>query len=180
MYKTLNLQNGRKKTDLISHHDFRKCIALCWINPEEYSNESESGTKCSFLSTNSDITRQGWRRKKQSDKAASVSSLSTYYNGVIQVKKSRACTVSDTSLLHSSSLSGTRLNTSLDHIDNIGKPYPRCALHKWLGYETEKDVHYCSSDNTNLCVCCNRFFHTVSNTISMRDSLKKQYKNKNK
>ena len=29
MYKTLNMQNGRKKNELISHHDFIKRIALC-------------------------------------------------------------------------------------------------------------------------------------------------------
>ena len=63
MYTTLNLQNGRKKIDLISHHDFRKRIALCWINPEEYGNENESGAKRSLFYTNSDSTGQGRRRK---------------------------------------------------------------------------------------------------------------------
>ena len=94
--------------------------------------------------------------------------------------KSRACTVSDNSLLHSSSLSRTRLNTSLDHTGNIGKTPARCALHRWLGYETEKDVHYCSSCNVNLCVSCNQLFHTAPNIMSMRDSLIRQYKKKNK
>ena len=133
------------KKDLISHHDFRKRIALCWINPEEYGNENEGGAKRSLFYTNSDSTRQGRRRKTQSDKAASVSSLSAYSNGAIQIKKSRACTVSDTSLLHSSSLSRTRHSTSMDHIGNIGRPSARFVMHRWLGYETEKNVHYCSS-----------------------------------
>ena len=123
-----------------------------------YNNDPCSGEKCSLFSTSSDNTRQGRRRKTQSDNAASVSSLSAISNAVTPIKNSRACTVSYTSLQHSRSLSKTRLNTSLDHICNLGKPSARCALHRWLGYETEKDVHYCSSCNVNLCVRCNRIF----------------------
>ena len=104
MYKTLNMHAGRNKKDLISHHDFRKRIALYWINPEECSNDTCSGTKRSLLSTSNNSRR---RRKTQSDNAASVSSMSTISTGVIQMRKSRACTVSNTSLLHSSSLSKT-------------------------------------------------------------------------
>ena len=70
-------------------------------------------------------------------------------------------------------LSKTRLNTGLDNICNLGKPPARCALHRWLGYETEKDLKYCSSCNVNLCVRCNRIFHTVPGIILMRDTLKK-------
>ena len=143
MYKSLNLHEGRNKKGLILHHDFRKQIALCWINPEMYNNDPCSGEKRSLFSTSSDSTRQGRRRKTQLDNAASVSSLSAISNGVTPINNSRACTVSYTSLQHSSSLSKTRLNTSLDHICNLGKPSARCALHRWLGYETEKDVHYC-------------------------------------
>ena len=33
--QTLNPQEGRCKKDLMSHHDFIKQIALCWINPQE-------------------------------------------------------------------------------------------------------------------------------------------------
>ena len=175
MYKTLSLHEGKNKKDLISHHDFRKRIALYWINPEECSNDTCSSAKRSLFSTSSNSRRQ---RKTQSDNAASVSSMSTISTGVIQIKKSRACTVSDNSLLHSSSLSRTRLNKSLDHISNIGKPSARCALHRWLGYETEKDVHYCTSCNVNLCVPCNRIFHTDPDIIRMRDTLTKRYQKK--
>ena len=96
MYKTLNLHEGRNKKDLISHHYFRKRIALCWINPEIYNNDPCSGKKRSLLTTSSDSTRQGRRRKTQSDNAASVSSLSAICNGVTLIKNSRACTVSYT------------------------------------------------------------------------------------
>ena len=175
MYKALNMHADRNKKDLISHHDFRKRIALYWINPEECSNDTCNGTKRSLFSTSSNSRR---RRKTQSDNATSASSMSKISTGVIQMKKSRACTVSDTSLLHSSSLSRTRMNRSLDHIGNIGKPSARCALHRWLGYETEKDVHYCTSCNVNLCVPCNQNFHTVPDIIKMRATLTKRYKKK--
>ena len=63
MYKTLNLHKGRSKKDLISHHDFSKRMALCWIKPEMYNNDPCSGEKGSLFSTSSDSTRQGRRRK---------------------------------------------------------------------------------------------------------------------
>lgn len=59
----------------------------CWINPEEYGNELESGAKRSLFPNKSDGTRQGRGRKTQSDNVASVSSLSAYYNVAIQIKK---------------------------------------------------------------------------------------------
>ena len=109
-----------------------------------------------------------------------MSSLSAISNDVTLINNSRACNVSYTSLQHSRSLSKTRLNKSLDNICNLGKPPARCALHRWLGYETEKDLQYCSSCNVNLCVRCNRIFHTVTDIISMRDPIKKRYKTKDK
>ena len=35
IYLHVNLENGMKKKDLLSHHDFRKVVALAWINPSE-------------------------------------------------------------------------------------------------------------------------------------------------
>ena len=58
MYKTLNLQAGREKKDLISHHDFRKRIALYWINPEECVNDTCNGVKRSLFSTSSDSRKR--------------------------------------------------------------------------------------------------------------------------
>jgi len=111
----------------------------------------------------------------ESDNTTSVSSLSTEFGGMIPNKKSRACTMGDHSLHHLSRLSKIRLDTSMDHIANIGKSSARCALHRWLGYETEKDVHFCPSCNANLCVRCNQIFHINPDILSMRDSLKNQY-----
>ena len=36
MYLAVQLSHGTKKSDLISHHDFRRDIALYWINPDLY------------------------------------------------------------------------------------------------------------------------------------------------
>ena len=33
MYANLNVQEGRRKKDVLSHHDFGKSIALLWIDP---------------------------------------------------------------------------------------------------------------------------------------------------
>ena len=65
IYKRLNLHEGRNKKYLILHHDFRKQISLCWINPEMYNHDPCSGEKRLLFSTRSDSTRQGRRRKTQ-------------------------------------------------------------------------------------------------------------------
>ena len=149
---------------------------MYWINPEEYENKSISGAKRALFSDRCSSARQ----QREEIVTHSMSSLSTYCDSVVSSKKSRSCTVSDTSLHHSSSLSRKRLNRHLDHISNIGKSSVRCALHTWLAIETEKDVHYCPSCNVNLCATCNRILHTVPNIMLMRDSLKNQNNKKRK
>ena len=34
VYVNLNVQEGKRKEDILSHHDFCKSIALSWIYPE--------------------------------------------------------------------------------------------------------------------------------------------------
>ena len=50
MYLKVHLNQGRKKKDLIIHHDFRRVIAIYWIN-EEYITK-----KCSERETDSGTT----------------------------------------------------------------------------------------------------------------------------
>ena len=40
MYMKVNMEEyGVAKKDLMTHHDFRKAMALYWINPAEYDQE---------------------------------------------------------------------------------------------------------------------------------------------
>ena len=88
------------------------------------------------------------------------------------MNKGRAFTINDKSLHHTSHLSKIRLDSSLPHYPQIGKRNASCALHRWLGHKTEKDVYFFSTCNVNLCVGCNKLFHTTPNILSIRNSLK--------
>ena len=39
IYLHVNLENGMKKAYLLSQHDFRKAVALAWINPSDQYEE---------------------------------------------------------------------------------------------------------------------------------------------
>ena len=179
MYKTLNLQNGAKKTDLISHHDFIKSIAVNWINSDNDGDcASSSGTKRSLFPKGRGSTRR--RQNTAMSTSTSVSSLSVECEQVVAPNKRRASTVNDTSLQHTTNLSKIRLDSSLRHYPQIGRKNARCALHRWLGYETEKDVYFCPTCNVNLCVPCNKIFHTTPDIMAIRNLLKNKYKPNNK
>ena len=46
MYLKVNMyEYGLQRKELLSHHDFRKAIALYWINPDKYENEVEDQKK---------------------------------------------------------------------------------------------------------------------------------------
>ena len=97
---------------------------------------------------------------------------------MVNPKKGRASTIKNISLHHSIHLSKTRLYSSLPNYPQIGKINVRCAFHRWLGHDTEKDVYFCSTCSMNLCVGCNKLFHITPNILSIRNSLKNQFKPK--
>ena len=169
MYVKVNMEEyGKKKSELMSHHDFRKAIALYWINPQEY--ESEIKNKASFT----------LKRKCSSSTASSVSSISMDSS----IKKSKFVKtgihhVTDASLCPNNGSLKCRLDKNVDHIPMESPARARCRLHWWGGVETQSQVLSCPGCGVNLCSRCYRFFHTKPDIVSMRNKLKKIFKNKN-
>jgi len=50
IYHTFSLANGINKKDVTSHHDFRKSIALHWINQSEVTEEDNESRSLRYAS----------------------------------------------------------------------------------------------------------------------------------
>ena len=64
MYTKLHPSHGRQKKDLLSHHDFRRAIAMYWIN-EEYSRKTRVNEGTIVIG----------RKRKKSGGSSTISSL---------------------------------------------------------------------------------------------------------
>ena len=165
MYVNVNMLAGKEKKDLMSHHDFRKSIALAWINPDPVSPSKEVA-----------ITRKGRGDNEEASVASSVT-MSTIHS-IIRPTRGiicRATPVNDGSMRTTSALSRRRLDTTLDHFLDMAKSSARCALHRWVGIELERNTYYCAACNVNLCIICNRAFHKVPELLSMKTQIKRRY-----
>ena len=151
----------------MSHHYFRKAITLYQINPQEYESDIKNETTFTL-------------KRKCSSSTASVSSISMDSS----IKKSKFIKtgihhVTDESLCPNNGSLKCRLDKNVDHIPMESQDRARFRLHWWGGVETKSQVLSCPGCGVNLCSRCYRFFHTNSDIVSMRDKLKKIFKNKN-
>eukprot|EP00957_Ditylum_brightwellii_P034792 2636970-Ditylum_brightwellii.AAC.1 len=88
MYVKVNEENGLEKKDLLLHHDFCKCIAMAWINPNEYK-ERQMYVKTATIATPTSITTSRSKRECTSSQISMFSSISsiTMDSSVPQTKK---------------------------------------------------------------------------------------------
>jgi len=161
IYRTFSLANGINKKDLMSHHDFRKSIALHWINQSEVTeedNESRSSRSAS-LSSKRSIPRRPIVRMSESV----TSSLSRLSNS--RAPQNRARRVTSTSMDPVKGKHLVRLDSTLDHIPEgvDKKSKARCMLYRWFGVETQAKILHCVACNVNLCAHCYKIYHTVEN-----------------
>ena len=151
---------GVQKSAILTHHDFRKKVAMAWINPELYWPTEVNGPNSS-----------NWKKRKATASVAlSVESDPP--------QRARATQISDTSLGPYGALS-IRLDTTKSHFPEIAKNKARCSMHKWLGIETQKGITMCRTCNVNLCKDCFKLFHTTPNLVVKKEALKQKY-NKHK
>ena len=101
IYVNLNLDAGKKMKDLVSHHDFRKSIALAWINPHIDTNPSQEIV----------ISRKSQRDQEDVSVSSSVtmSSIQSIMRPTRGIK-CRATAVNDALIASTSNLSRLRLD----------------------------------------------------------------------
>ena len=170
MYVKVNtLEYGVKKKDLMTHHEFRKAIALYWINPEEYQRDLKVANLAFKL-----------RKRKSSASVLSISMDSSLQQDGTPPTSKKIKTgvhyVSDTSLCPSSGVLKCRLDKNLDHIPDEAPKRARCRLHWWGGVETQAKILVCPTCAVSLCTKCYRLFHKEPNIVSMKSKLQKSFK----
>ena len=169
IYSIVNITEGTPKKDLLSHHNFRKSIAMNWINTDRDYCQDQGSTTSS-------------KRKRKT--ASSLSSLlvstlesdSTKINRHFEVKlwkKQRATAITDKNII---GILIKRLDTTLDYFTRPTKENIRCGLHKWVGMETEINIGYFPSCIFNLCIACYSSFHSVTYLVKDENKLKLKYK----
>ena len=160
VYMKVNLQAGKKKNELLSQHDFRMKVAMAWINPEIYFVGETDGPAVST-----------WKKRKRRE------AHSKSYCDEVQVdvpQKLRAAKLDDDNLREHGRLC-IRLDRTKVHYSEVAKPHARCSVHRWLGFETQKNISYCETCNVNLCQFCNKYFHTTPNITSEKQKLKRKF-----
>ena len=171
MYCVVNLLHfGKKKTDIMTHLQFREAIAEYWINPEEYLSRKKK-----HQYSNDSFLR---KRKTSSNSHSSTSSLtidSTLQEPKTKKQKLPTRQCNDSSLSPDGSLK-ERLDTCLDHLPSEKESSrARCALHRWLGIETTSQISQCKTCSVHLCIQCYRLFHTEPNLVNQKNRLQKKY-----
>ena len=147
----------------MSHHNFRKAIALYWINPDKYEKEVKQSLKMYKL-----------KRKSMSSSVSSISMDSTIQTP--KKVKTGQHYVTDMSLCPSTGTLKCWLDQNLDHIPEAEAPRARCRLHWWGGVETQAQILTCLACGVSLCSKCYRLFHTKPNIVSMKSKLMKSFK----
>ena len=156
----------KKSEGLMSHYEFRKSIALYWINPELMEEKvnvtlnacSEVASALQSPSTASSLT------------STSVESFATTPS---------TFHLTDLSLKDSSRLQ-CRLDRTMARIPMIAASKKvKCAMHRWLGARKEGQLLYCPQCKVNLCSGCYYEFHYHSDLVGSKAKLIYNLKSRN-
>jgi hypothetical protein len=152
VYIKVNVAEGVDRNQLLSHYEFRKQIALNWLDSSYEIND-------------------GPRKTGLSSMFSSPSSVST----ITTASTLRGTFCTDSSLAENGALN-CRLNTTLSHLPLRKKGNrPQCALHSWTGKVKQSEISYCQSCNIHLCIDCYAIFHTRSNLVGTKEQLRNLY-----
>ena len=150
---------------LLTHYEFRKAIAMYWINPEETERRSsirsspakrllfQSPDTMSTMTNNdtpsSSITTPVYDPRGDKKQSASITNKTLSERGALRC----------------------RMDRTLDHLPMVPNAKVKCALHRWLGFRKEGQLLFCPECNINLCIGCYGIFHRCPNIVSMRAML---------
>jgi hypothetical protein len=126
VYIKVNLSEDVDRKQLLSHYNYQKQVALCWINPDLFELEN-------FI-----VAR---KRKRGIDSPSSISTMSH------STDRKRSPKFTDTSLHENGSLR-LRLQQQVPHFPSRPcNKNSRCLLHGWVGTRKEGEMLYCDTCN---------------------------------
>jgi hypothetical protein len=135
-------------------------MALARINPEQNypaAAKENKSTKSTKASTPAPMQAEGSNNKKGSN------------------KKTRSEHFSDISVAANGRLTLTWLNTALSHLPVPVMDRSRCAMHRWLGIDTQKDNIACKACNVSVCIKCYECFRTTPDILGINNELREFY-----
>jgi hypothetical protein len=162
VYIKVNLAEGVDKKKLLSHYNYRKQIALHWMNPDLFEVETVTVAR---------------KRKRDEDSPSfdSPSSVSRITTASSHSRR-RSPKFTDNSL-HEDGCLKVRLQRQLGHFPSRPcNKNSRCLLHGWAGSRKEGELMFCETCNVHLCIDCFNIFHTRANLVDIKKELAKEYK----
>jgi hypothetical protein len=159
VYIKVNIAEGVDRKQLLTHYEFRKEIALNWLDS-------------SYEPRTHQVKDTPSKKTGVSSMFSSPSSVST----ITTTSSLRATFCTDASLAENGALQ-CRLDTTRSHLPSKKRGNrPQCALHSWTGVRKEAGILYCRSCNINLCIDCYEIFHTQSDLVGTKEQLTNEYK----
>jgi len=156
-------ENNIPKKKRRSHLEFRKDLAIAWIDPEYFWRYLESNKVP--------------HKRKSAEEAISPITLDS---AIQSIAKRRCTAITELSLDPNNGSLKCRLSRNgIDHMHDKplnGKDSTRCQLHRWLGFEYCKYVSFCRACNVHLCVSCYRLFHTEIDIVGQKTELQQRLK----
>jgi hypothetical protein len=161
-YKTYMESIGERP---ISHYNFRKAIALSWIDWKTYwPDRMRVASAASVVTTLSEARCQSPRSKKRKTPPTRQSSRSATSTETKGDKRTRAIPLTTHTLCPHNGKHRDRLRISFgDHFPEKALSYERhCGLCMWATKgRNRSNILHCSTCNVHLCITCFKAFHCI-------------------
>ena len=153
VYKKVNEEFGVSKHKIMSQHDFRRQVAIAWINPKYYAN------------ANGDIVlKTGNKRTWESVSTLSTENTPANDNG-------KSVHVTNDSLCPLAGKLACRMDRDRNHLPVAKMSHAsRCSMHRWAGGdEVYSNNMRCPTCRVHLCVNCYTPFHSDRELVANKD-----------
>ena len=178
-YKTYMISKGMQP---MSHYEFRKAIALAWLDPSKYwhnrlKNRNKSGASSTTTSANRTTATATSSIPSRSLPSCRKSSEFLVNNGTKDPtprKQQRCAPLNDAALCTRAGAYKHRLSVSQGaHLPMTPTANdPRCSLHSWAkNMKIRKQIVKCETCDIHLCVECYKNFHTIQDVHTLRCSV---------
>jgi hypothetical protein len=175
--------NGIPKKDWLSHYDFRKSVALDWINEkQEFASRKRNFVTLTEEGSEDESPRRKDNNSSGNKKDANVTDSTNRRSSRVREREEalpeavkRSVRVTDSSL-HPDGALNKRLRRDLFHWPKQAKQNQRCTLHRWASDVELKDkVLRCTDCEVHLCVNCYQLFHMVPNIVEKKEQMSKLF-----
>ena len=153
-YCTHLSDNGVSKKQILSQYEFRKAIALAWIDPRNYWKTNER------------------KRSYETEPESSIGTRSSK-----KAKNKKATYVTDDSFGPHGNMSN-RMSRNVEHQFEFASKHSRCAIHRWATnrkVSLHNNVYFCPACNVCVCITCHKLLRNEKNLLEMKKELEERF-----